>query len=257
MAGICDTCHAGCCRTYHLLITAYDALVIARDLGLPVGEFTTFLAANGENIKRIGGKHTPIKFADPGQEENRFFIALKRVNSALIPGTLKCYFLQEWQRQDVVAERGDHSGAKIIGRCGIYDSRPQMCKTYPAALHTEGALGFIATPPPTPLSDQNKIYEICPEKWTPEAFAQDPSKMLHTLVLTSYEVDFQSRAVAEWNAKPGLAKEFFPFMHRVYGIRFRLGGTQTVENPPDLKTADGSPVIPSAAPAANPPPPAP
>ncbi|MBI4662158.1 MAG: YkgJ family cysteine cluster protein [Verrucomicrobia bacterium] len=243
MAGICDTCHAGCCRTYNLIVTVYDALVISRDLGLPIAEFVTFLATRGEQIKLAGGKNTPIIFSDPGYEEVRFFVTLKRVDSRLIAGTLKCYFLQEWNRQEVVAARGDHPGARIAGRCGIYGSRPLMCQTYPTVLHNEGAVGFIGTPPPTDLQKVHEIYKICPEKWSPEAFVQDPAKALHSLVLYNYETNFQNRCLAEWNASPGLMKGFFPFMLRAYGERFRLN-LDMVASTPEVKKDDNPAPIP-------------
>lgn len=243
MAGICDTCHAGCCRAYNLLITAYDALVISQDLGLPIAEFVTFLATRGEQTKLAGGKNTPILFSDPGYEEIRFFVTLKRVESLLVPDTVKCYFLQEWNRQEPVLARGSHPGARIIGRCGIYGSRPLMCKTYPTSLHGEGAVGFIGTPPPTELQKQHEAYTICPEKWSPEAFAQDPAKALHSLVLYNYETNFQNRALAEWNASPGLVKDFFPFMMKAYGARFRVS-QEMVANPPEVKKDDNPAPIP-------------
>jgi hypothetical protein len=63
MAGICDTCHAGCCRSYHLFITAFDAFRISRDLGLPVGEFVTLLSFPVTDVKRYEGEFVPIRFA--------------------------------------------------------------------------------------------------------------------------------------------------------------------------------------------------
>lgn len=242
MSGICDTCHAGCCRAYHLVITAYDALVIARDLSLPIGEFTHFLATAADQINQFGD-NTPIEFADAGLEMKRFFISLKKVASPLIPGTEKCFFLQEWMRQEPITVRGDHPGARIAGRCGIYHSRPQMCRTFPTCMHENGAVGFIPTPAPTPLQVDHEIYKVCPEKWTPDAFAKDPSDAMHTLALYRYERDFQNLAIADWNKKPGLAKDFFPFMMSVYGNRFRLGAELTATPPTWAPSAPPQPPL--------------
>lgn len=244
MAGICDTCHAGCCRTYNVFITAHDALTIAQDLALPVAEFVTFLAADEQQARQFPADHqSPMIFSDPGKENARFFLMLKKVESGLIPGTLKCFFLQEWKRQDPIANRGDHPGARIAGRCGVYGSRPLLCRTFPSTLHENGAVGFISTPQPTEVEKTNEIYKLCPEKWTPQAFSSDPTKVLHTLVLSRYETDFQNRAVAEWNAKPGLMKDFFPYMLAAYGNRFRLA-PELVATPPSLQDADNPAPIP-------------
>lgn len=257
MAGICDTCHAGCCRSYHLVITAFDALMIAKDLGLPVAEFTTFFTVKGEVNESNWGKNSTIKFGDPKLVGSNFAIGLKKVESALNPGTTKCYFLQEWLLQEPIIARGDHPGARIAARCGIYHSRPHMCRTFPAVLHSNRAIGFITNPVPTPLSEHHEIYKICPEKWTPEAFSPDPAKVLHTMILTDYEIEFQNKAVEEWNRNPGLAKDFFPYMANSYAGRLRLM-PEVVAQPPAVDRPENPTPLPNAVPAggepASPPP---
>jgi len=222
MASMCDTCHAGCCRAYHLLITVFDAIRIAQDLSLPVGEFVTMIPQNAANAKRMGELHRPIRFSDPGFEDTYFFIGLKRVESKLIPGTLKCFFLQEWQRQEPVAARGDHPGANIAGRCGIYGSRPHMCRAYPGFLHGSGALGFITNPKPAEISKTNAIYTLCPEKWQATSAGADTTGVMHNLVLNRYEIEFQNKVVDEWNASPRALKHFFPYAVSCYSGRYRV-----------------------------------
>jgi Fe-S-cluster containining protein len=222
MSSMCETCHAGCCRAYNLFITVYDALRISRDLSLPISEFVTLVAQNAEGVKRLGGQNHPIRFSDPGFEDTFFFVALKRVESRLVPGTHKCTFLQEWQRSEPVAGRDGHPGSKVVGRCGIYGSRPLMCRTYPSVLHPDGALGFISNPKPPDLMKTNPIYTLCPEKWETASFTSDPSQAVHTLVLNRYEVDFQNKLVDEWNANPRPMKGFFPYAVACYGNRIRL-----------------------------------
>lgn len=217
--------------------------MISRDLGLPIAEFVTLLATKGEKTKLAGGINTPIVFSDPGLEETRFFVTLKRIESQLVPETVKCYFLQEWNRHETVVARGGHPGARIAGRCGIYGSRPLMCQIYPTLLDSGGAVAFINTPPPTDLQSVHEIYKICPEKWSPGAFAQDPAKAAHTLVLFNYETNFQNRCVAEWNTRPGLMKDFFPFMVRAYGDRFRLA-PEMVANAPEVRSDENPAPIP-------------
>lgn len=230
---MCDTCHAGCCRAYNLLITVYDALVISRDLTLPIAEFASMLPRQAEMVKKMGDLHTPVRFSDPGYEDTFFYIVLKRVPSALLPGTVKCYFLQEWNRAEVVADRGQHLGAKIAGRCGIYGSRPLMCRAYPAFLHGNGALGFVTNPKPLELSKASPAYELCPDEWTAGAFAPDPGQAVHTLVLNRYEINFQNELIKEWNNAPRALREFFPFAAACYANRFRMA-PQLVETPPEV-----------------------
>ena len=221
MAGMCDTCHAGCCRGYNLFITAFDALRMSRDLSLPVGEFVTLMAFNIEQSKRYSANFEPIQLGGGEFAEKRFFLALKKIGSQLFPGTVKCYFLNEWTRERDAAGRDAHPGKKTVARCSIYGSRPMMCRTYPTSLHANVALGFISTPRPIDLASKHDIYTLCPEKWTAEAFSTDPTTVLHNLVINRFEMDFHNQAVREFNKQPRAAKDFFPFMARVYEHRFR------------------------------------
>jgi Fe-S-cluster containining protein len=219
---MCDTCHAGCCRAYNLIITVHDALLIARDLSLPISEFVSMIPQNESVMKRMGDLHVPVRFSDPGYEDTYFFIGLKRVDSRLTPGSPKCYFLQEWERSQPVAERGAHPGAKIAARCGIYTSRPLMCRTYPSFLHPEGTLGFVSDPAPIKATVPHAMFTLCPEKWTPQAFSPEPDRALHTLVLNKYEIDFQNALIREWNKNLRPLKEFFPYAAQCYANRFRI-----------------------------------
>lgn len=221
MGSMCDTCHAGCCRAYHLLITVYDALRISQDLALPIGEFVAMVPQTADGSKRLGDQHHPIRFSDPGYEDTYFYLGLKRVDSRLAPGTLKCYFLQEWSRAEDAAGRGDHPGAKIIGRCGIYASRPLMCRAYPTSLHADGNLAFIGDPKVVDLQKTNAIYTLCPEPWSPAAFGPDCTTVVQNLALNRYEVSFQNKLVDEWNTNPRALREFFPHAVRCYGARLR------------------------------------
>ena len=231
MPGMCDTCHAGCCRGYNLLITAFDALRISHDLSLPVGEFSTVLSFTPEQARKMEKSFAPIRLADPGCEQRRFFLALKRIESRLVAGTVKCYFLNEWQREHDAPDREGHPGQRTVGRCSIYNSRPMMCRAYPTALHSDIALGFITTPRPIDLADHNPIYQLCPGKWTADQFSTDHTTVLHNLAIHNFEIEFYNSAIAEFNRSGKYLKEFFPFMARVYGNRFRTT-PELVARPP-------------------------
>jgi Fe-S-cluster containining protein len=224
--GPCDTCHAGCCRSYHLFITAFDAFRIARDLALPLNEFVTLLSFTAVEVKRYEDEYVPVRFSDRA-EDRRFLLALKRIESHLFPGTQKCIFLQEWRREREAPERGEHPGRHTLGRCGIYGSRPQVCRTYPTSLHPTLPLGLINTPPPAQVEKPHAIHTLCPEEWTAANFGVEPTAVLHTLAVSRFEKEFYNRAIREWNERPQPLAGFFPFMMRVYENRFR-----TVPRPP-------------------------
>jgi Fe-S-cluster containining protein len=223
MASICDTCHAGCCRSYHLFITAFDALRISRDLGLPVGEFVTMLSFSSEEVKRYADEFVPIRFANTGadRESTRYLLALKKIDSHLFPGTPKCYFLNEWKRDVPATGREGHPGKHYIGRCSIYGSRPMVCRTYPTSIHPDVAVGLITTPPPVHLAAKHEVHKICPEEWTVEKFGVDGTQVLHNLAISRYEREFYNQAVTEFNSEDHDVQEFFPFMARAYEHRFR------------------------------------
>lgn len=242
---MCDTCHAGCCRGYNLLITGFDALRMSRDLSLPVGEFCTLLAFKYDVSKRFESNYVPIKLSEPGCEEKRFFLALKRIESPLVPGTVKCYFLNEWKRQHPAPNREDHTGKTIVARCSIYGSRPMMCRTYPTSLHQNVALGFISTPRPIEMAENNAMYQLCPEKWTADQFSTDATGVLHNLAIHRYEQDFYNQAIVEFNKKPHRLADFFPYLTRIYENRFRTAPGANAEKaaqpPPAVETAPPPP----------------
>lgn len=220
MPSICDTCHAGCCRSYHIFITAFDALRISKDVGLPVGEFITLLSFSQEAVKRYARDFVPIRLpkTDP---EPRYLLALKKIDSHLFPGTPKCYFLNEWKRDRPAENREGHPGRDYIGRCSIYGSRPMICRTYPTSFHPQVAVGLITTPPPVDIAAKHEVHKICPEEWTVQNFGTEPTTVLHNLAISRYEREFYNQAVTEFNEGEHCVAEFFPFMARVYEQRFR------------------------------------
>lgn len=220
MAGPCDTCHAGCCRSYHLFITAFDAFRVARDLGVTVGEFATMTVFDAADAVRYEEEYTALRFTDQ-PEDKRFFLALRRIDSALFPGTHKCYFLQEWRRENEAPERGEHPGRHTLGRCGIYSSRPMVCRTYPTSLHPTVPVGLINTPPPPQMPESQEAHTLCPEEWTAANFGVEPTRVIHNLAIRRFEREFYNQAVAEFNAENHPLPEYFPFMLRVYEHRFR------------------------------------
>ena len=163
---------------------------------------------------------TVIKFSDPELAGKHFVLSLKRVDSSVIPGTRKCYFLLEWERKQPIPSRGDHLGSKIAGRCGIYGSRPLMCSVFPTVLAGAGeAIGYVGTPNnPNPA---HEAYRLCPDEWTSSAFSSNPTATIHNLAVSNYEKNYQAQILSEWNSNPGLMQNFFDVMEKAYANRFR------------------------------------
>lgn len=216
----CDTCHAGCCRSHYVFVTAYDALKIARELGMQVGDFATFMSFTVEEVTRYEPDNVPLRFADR-PEDRRFLLALKRTDSALFPGTQRCWFLQEWHREQEAPERGTHPGRHTLGRCGIYGSRPNVCRVFPTQMHPALPVGVLHERPLTKVPD-HEVYAGCPEDWTVQKFGIEPDAALHTLAIHRLEREFYLQASREFNEAHLALTEFFPFMSRALAHRFRV-----------------------------------
>lgn len=225
----CETCHAGCCRAYSLFITIPDVLRISNDLGLSPEEFVDIKTYGESEGSSFVAKCPGILFSDASSEEQRFFITLRRVESLLIPNTIRCIFLNEWERSTPIEKRGDHPGAKIIARCSVYGSRPKMCGLYPSVLDAAGLLSYIRKPAISTLSKSNEIYKVCPEDWTAADFTNDAEKIVHDHTIDKYEWRFQAQVIEKWNESPRTKAEFFPLMKRLYKARTLATGERWSE----------------------------
>jgi Fe-S-cluster containining protein len=114
----CDGCVADCCRAFTVVLHAWDAYRIARDLGVPLERFVELQGAPApdENHQLVLDATAP-----PGERLYHRMVLLRVPDERL---SRRCVFLDS------------SSGA---GRCGIYPSRPGMCRAYPA-LVIDGAL---------------------------------------------------------------------------------------------------------------------
>jgi Fe-S-cluster containining protein len=186
---------------------------------MPVGEFVTLMSFTVEEVVRYERDNVPLHFVDR-PADRRFLLALKRVDSALFPGTQRCWFLQEWKRETEAPERGEHPGRHTLGRCGIYGSRPHVCRIFPTALHATLPLGLIHQRP-LEASGLSGALAGCPEEWTVEKFGVEPDAALHALAVHRFEREFYAQASREFNEAQLPLAEFFPFMARVLAHRFR------------------------------------
>ena len=102
----CCSCHQACCRDYIVTVSGYDAWVLARRYGLALDQVLICCSSESDG----DGEHFRLDHSN-----RRYAIALaKKANDA---GIGWCSF---WMPFD-----GGY------GRCGVYDSRPLVCRTYP------------------------------------------------------------------------------------------------------------------------------
>jgi Fe-S-cluster containining protein len=113
----CDACISGCCRGFNLVIEGFDAYRVARDVKLPLGDFVELRWSEKQE-----GDHRVILDATVPVTERRYhrllLIRVPEPGNAEYPQ--RCIFLV------TVGTRG---------RCGIYFSRPSMCRTYPSQIN--------------------------------------------------------------------------------------------------------------------------
>jgi Fe-S-cluster containining protein len=105
----CAGCAADCCRHFDVVVLGWDVYRIARDLQLSPESFIELQAAAEPDLS-----HQLV--LDVDERERRYQrLALKKRNGG-------CVFLLSLDGR---------------GRCGIYPSRPDACRSYPAILDGE------------------------------------------------------------------------------------------------------------------------
>ena len=114
MMSPCALCTRRCCHNYLVVITGYDAWVIANGLRLAPEQFLIAVPQH---------EPSPRGFR-LGSNEQTFDIALDKA-----PARIK--------KKPCVFWVGLPSG---VGRCGIYPYRPHVCQTYPATLQAGAAV---------------------------------------------------------------------------------------------------------------------
>jgi len=155
----CNDCVAGCCRGYNVVVTGFDAFRLARALAAPPSDFCDLRwAAAPEGHYRI------LLNALPGAEKRYYRLVLRRLDGDHPRFEHRCTFLL------TVGERG---------RCGVYEARPNVCRTYPTSLDGE-SVGF----------DSGGRW--CPPgAWTPDLVDVPLARLQHRR---------RDRHLALWNA---------------------------------------------------------
>lgn len=202
---LCDSCHAGCCRSFAVPITGADILRIERDRGL---EFWEFACRWADPQGFIARKYAP-QFHFQDEPQTPFVICLIHAESATFPSTTKCRFLEETPPSE------EHP--RGLGRCGIYSSRPSACRAFPTKLNTTGELAVIYDVPPRGRTQDTPAYDLCPKSWEPADF--DPVSTVQDLVVARYEMAFFHQLARMWNRAPRPFELFPDYIRLAYGGR--------------------------------------
>jgi Fe-S-cluster containining protein len=219
----CESCHAGCCRSFAVPVTGADILRIEESLGL---SFWDFVCRWEDREGRIARNHAPhFHFSD--EPATPFVICLIHEASRFFPDTLRCRFLVEGEPDDV----------RPLGqaRCGIYDQRPSACRAFPAKLNESSDLAIIYDVPERGRDVGHPAYGLCPRQW--EARDLDPVRTVQDLVVARYEMAFFAQLARLWNRTPQAWTVFPEFLRSVYGSR--LQRETKVEEQPDILPMPG------------------
>lgn len=202
----CQSCHAGCCRTFAVPVTGADILRIERSLKM---DFWDFACRWADPQGEIARKYAPqFHFAD--EPETPFVICLSQASSHFFPKTRKCRFLTEG------APDAEHPLGQA--RCGIYNSRPGACRAFPTRLNVEGDLAIIYdVPSPRKPDEKPHVNDLCARQWEPADF--DHLDTLQDLALTQFEMKFFHQIAAIWNRVPRDWNVFPDFLRLVYANR--------------------------------------
>lgn len=206
--GPCQSCHAGCCRSFAVPVTGADILRIQRELNLSFWDFVCRWADPDGNIAQQYAPH----FHFPDEPETPFVISLLHTASRTFPNTSKCRFLVECPPDE------EHPLGQA--RCGIYSARPSACRVFPTRLNDSGELAVIQNVPEKGRSaGDHEAYDLCPRPWDPSDL--DPLQTPQDLVIARYEMTFFHRIADIWNRAPRTWDVFPDFLELVYSRRIQ------------------------------------
>ena len=249
---ICDSCHAGCCRTYRLIITILDFLDLANNLGLDKAVQGVSFEPTPYNLDYMNNKQMMLPFIFDNQDKKGFVysLALKRVESGLFPGTLKCNFLDESLRPEQqinpeLPNHAEHPGSRAEARCSVYENRPTMCRTYPIGLNPQNYVSVLKRREDLPTAQQNSVYKICPKEHLElKDFGLDKpgaiAKKSNDLLLNDIRTKAHNEIVLRWNSQPErLLEKLVPFILSVGNSLIQAPPRPQVQNqtiPPIIQT---------------------
>jgi hypothetical protein len=203
--GMCDSCHAGCCRAFAVPVTGADILAIQRRLGLAFEEFVRKVADPSGRIANGAVPHFTFEEAP----EIPYVICLDHVSSAFHPQSTKCRFLIECPPD------AEHPLGRA--RCGIYGVRPSACRVFPTKFNPTNDMALVVDLPQRVRDSSNPAYTLCPRPWEPADI--DPIQAVQDLAVVKYELAFFRQVGQLWNRSPGSWNAFPKFLDLVYSNR--------------------------------------
>jgi Fe-S-cluster containining protein len=214
---ICKDCHAGCCRRFGVQITGYDMVRIKKVLDIDYLYFTQLTPLEPDYIEKNSKRIAIFKFLGlPKGEYYAFY--LRSVPSKIMPDSRKCMFLQEWNDADFALP---NSGL-VTARCGIYETRPLTCRSYPARLHENRLIALTKDPNKFLDNVDNPAYKMCPAGFTQENVADESGEVVKSLVQYDYEMNYFRFLAETWNAGECDFGNFFAFLEQAYVNRLFL-----------------------------------
>ncbi len=219
---ICSKCNGGCCRRFPIDISGYDIIKISKTLMIDYPYFIDVIVVAEEELEKVQNNNIAIfKFTDDNCNDYYRF-CLKKIDSKIFPGVLKCVFLQEWNDNLLKPPGGKNS---ITARCGIYECRPLTCANFPVKFDLSGNFLYITNP----YKDAKKIghpgLELCPRDVKNEDFRPFADSIIKSLTLYHYEEKFFKDLSEYWNSEPKPYSEFYQFIEKVYNNRVSSDAT--------------------------------
>jgi Fe-S-cluster containining protein len=211
---MCDGCHGGCCRAFAVPITGADIIRIEGRLSLDFWEFVCRWADPSSRIARNAAPH----FFFEDEPQTPFVICLKH-ESSIHSGTTRCRFLVE-----SVPDAAQPLGT---ARCGIYESRPTACRSFPGRLSDDREIVILSDLSQETTRSGNRVYELCPRPWTPQDV--DPIQLTQDLVVMQHELRFFQQIATVWNRTPRPWAVFPDFLRDVYQRRVVTETSQDVD----------------------------
>jgi len=201
----CESCHAGCCRSFAVPVTGADILRIEQQLNLTFWDFACRWADPEGKIAQNYAPH--FHFRD--EPAVPFVICLLHADSQFLKGTTKCRFLTE------CAPDKEHPLG--TARCGIYHQRPAACRAFPTKFNETGELAIIYPVPERGRGGNEPAYSLCPRPWEPADL--NPIQTVQDLVVAKYEMNFFTQLAKLWNRDPRDWEVFPDFLRAVYSQR--------------------------------------
>ena len=208
---LCSSCLAGCCRRYQVAITGYDILKISNNLDITPSAFLDITELSDEDyMENLSRKEALFAFTD-NNCKRRYRIKLKKIKSNILKDVTKCFFLQEWEIEDL--------NNPIIARCGIYSIRPLICTVFPAKFVNNNKTAVVPYVFERYKEKVNTPYEICKTPITEADFGMNKDEIINMLIKMEYETDFFKDFADKWNRNPSSIADFFEELPALYKNR--------------------------------------